>query len=527
MDRKYLKIILSFLLVGFFFIWDIHNPNSPRQGTESLYLQISKEMWEKDSYFTLLSRGEPHFSKPPIHFWISHVVFLFSGGASLGSARMACAFFALIGIWGISRWCKKYLFIPEHLTIIWLGGSVVFLKFARIYMMEIPLMIFSCLCVLQFYDYMKTKKIFSLWMASFLLGAGILVKGPVSLCMTAGGIGFYIFFFRRSSKDLKGLFIWMGTGIFIASLWFFYSYFTHGKIFIDKFFLIENMGKFKTDFYSPLVLFQGLIVYGLPWTFFIPLLIFHPFKKNSPSFYPLAFLFSCFLTSFIIWFLPSQRSHHYAVPATPYLLIGILAIFEKSKTPVSMVLKKTGEILICILLLFLLIVVMASLFIGPYSRPSVFITVAVIFVSIIVFVFSKSTYIKSMGWTLSLGHVWVVFSPIFFLPLIPSQVVSLVGDNEVVVNTGRPYFIEQAFSREVSILDEQLIKRHIKHNEDSFYIVSRFLFNRENLKEEAEVVHNWFVWKRNRKLSHIWEAVKKRDLALLKKEMFLIKKSGY
>ncbi|MEI8348297.1 MAG: glycosyltransferase family 39 protein, partial [Pseudomonadota bacterium] len=181
-SRWFIFLVLLLLLVGHLF--DLSNPNALRQGTEGFYLKISQEMFEQKSFITPLHMGEPHWSKPPLLFWLAMPLY-FIFGVKLWAARLSVLIFSILGTWLIARWLRDRFTIPATLGIIFLASSFGFFKYFRIYMMEMPLAILSCLSIFYFYDYWADNRKKDLVLASLFLGLSILVKGPVSLAMAS------------------------------------------------------------------------------------------------------------------------------------------------------------------------------------------------------------------------------------------------------------------------------------------------------------------------------------------------------
>ena len=87
--------------------WDIGNILAPRQGTESLYVQISKEMFESGSFVTPLYTGTAHWSKPPLQFWIPMPLYAFFGGFSLHLARVSMGVLSIFTLIGLTRFLRR------------------------------------------------------------------------------------------------------------------------------------------------------------------------------------------------------------------------------------------------------------------------------------------------------------------------------------------------------------------------------------------------------------------------------------
>ena len=86
------------------------------------------------------------------------------------------------------------------------------------------------------------------------------------------------------------------------------------KILSTIFFFVKIWENLPTKSMSGLKIIQGLIIYTFPWLHLIthrPLRFLSDWKTSSFK----TFLLIHFFIFFVIWFIPSQKSHHYAMPA--------------------------------------------------------------------------------------------------------------------------------------------------------------------------------------------------------------------
>src|SRR5690606_32813629 len=87
-----------FALAFFLMAWDIGNLDAIRQGTEGFYLQISKEMAQANSWLTPLYRGQAHWSKPPLHFWMPFPLYTIGLFETTTAARLTILVFSLFSL---------------------------------------------------------------------------------------------------------------------------------------------------------------------------------------------------------------------------------------------------------------------------------------------------------------------------------------------------------------------------------------------------------------------------------------------
>ena len=456
--RLIFQLFFSFLFV-FILLLNLGSVEAPRQGTEGFYLQVAKETFLSDSWLTPLHMNTPHWSKPPLHFWLAFPFYGFSGGTSLFASRLSILVFSLFMVWLIDRWCQRQLRSKNMYFFIFFCGTIGFLKYSRIYMMEMSLSLLTTYAVLKYYEYFKTRDNYELSKSSFALAMSNLVKVPVSFVMAFGGIGLFHgirFISNKEKPKYKDLIIWSLLSVAIGSIWYFVSYFSHGDDFFNYFFLRENVGKFTAKSYPIRVLFQGLIIFALPWSLFLPFM-FKEMKSNIKSNKTFQFLFINFLFFFILWIIPSQRSHHYAMPSIPLFLIMIFDIvFNKGD---HYVFKKLPLKLVASIFAFLFAIVLFSFkfneVVNDFSNLfRAFITLIILAYGIFILLtrvddIRKIFLINFFSFT----FVWIVFTPCFFLPTVPERVINLVKEKEVSVLFRKPFFIAEALQQDINIFN--------------------------------------------------------------------------
>ncbi|MEK6623388.1 MAG: glycosyltransferase family 39 protein, partial [Bdellovibrionota bacterium] len=219
-------------------------------------------MFSKNSYLIPYYLNEPHFSKPPLQFWLT-TPFYFIFGEGLWCARSAiflitCSLIAYTSklLSRLGSLCALNIFILFISTF----GVI---KYSRIYMMDAFFTFFTGAGTLFAYDYLKTKHLHSLIVSASLLAASTLVKGPISIVMAFTALLVFILI-HRNREQYKAFFQLLILIIIPASLWYIACFYQFGSKFFDYFFIRENLGKLTTKAYSPFVLVQGLFLFSFP-----------------------------------------------------------------------------------------------------------------------------------------------------------------------------------------------------------------------------------------------------------------------
>ena len=532
--NQYLHILFLLLTMAFVLLFDIGNIDGLRQGTEGFYLLISQEMFNDGYFLTPRIVGENHWSKPPLHFWLPMPLkFIFPFLSYLTSSRIAILILSFWGLWRISTWMVRYYKVHYLAFFIPMACTLGFLKYSRIFMMEAPLFIFCTLSALFLFDYLEERKIKDLFKASLFTGLAILIKGPVSFVMLAGGVGlFFIYDLVFNQRNhFKPLVYWTLLSLFLGSLWFIQAYLRYGDEFYQYFFVRENLGKFNAKNYPFRVVFQGLLIFSFPVIVFFKdslLEIKNSWRKNIDENRIYIFLFFNFLTHFFLWFIPKQKSHHYAIPSLFFFCLLIL--IPVLKKPFSAIKYPKWILNFTNLLLLLLVGLCISLaFYFPdfeiqfKNGISIFLTL-IFFSAGCFFVFKSRNYIHYFfGHLLSICALWIFLVPLFILPVLPEKAKTLIEDEKVSVIFRKPYFIQESLGRKVTIIEQKRLEKDLADNRNDLFVMPEYTLKNLKLSDRFDIVTHWYIWKRGAKSKAIFKALKERNLGQLKDKMILAK----
>lgn len=520
--------IFSIFVVAIFFCFDLGNINAIRQGTEGFYLQISKEMFEAGNIQVPLYKGLNHWSKPPLHFWAANIIYYFTGAPSLFASRLYIVLLSLFALIFYANWCNRYFNISKHITLLSFATCIGILKYSRIYMMEAPLSILTFCAILKYFDFINEGKRGDLFKASLLLAAAALVKGPVSLAMAFISVGLFLVYLRviRVKIDVSTYIAWFIISVGLSSIWFFLCFYDYGMEFINYFFVKENWGKFLTQAYPVRVLFQGLAIYSIPALFFFPLSLKYFYDKKSLLFskHPskkeqiFVFLIISFCVYFFIWFIPTQRSHHYAIPALPiFIMIIFLSSMEFLKenkfSKFAKYLYHMGIGISYVLMLTLFVAMCVVLYLVPFSgaQTSIYIYSSIFLVAASLLLFLRKCYFsKVMAFFIAFSSAWAIFYPTITFNELDPRVKAIVKEHQVKTTLRKFYFLSQELEKEVEHIPRFGLIQHL--NNGSLAISNDI--DLEGIPEEQyTVVLSWRVWKRRLKFSDLLDALKQRDLS--------------
>lgn len=524
MNNKTAYIFFTFLILILFF--DLGNLDGLRQGTEGFYLLISQEMFEASEFLTPRIYGEIHWSKPPLQFYYPMPLFAVFGGSYLLSARISILIFSLFTCFLISQWYEENLKRNWHECFAFLLLGFYFLKYSRIFMMEASLCFLTTLGLLKAYSFLKANNQKGLISSSLYAGASVLIKGPVSLAMIYPPLFIYSFLMKKSFKKLTLFYV---LSFLIGSIWFLISYNRYGQEFFHYFFIRENLGKFNAKNYPITSVIQGLLIYSLPTILFlIPIIKEKKTKIFKNEFSIFAAISFCFF--YFLWFLPKQKSHHYAVPAIPILSIFISFHFfelrDSIKRKVFSIANIVGSVFIAFSILTIGIIY--------FFRDSLAIDENSHYFAGCFFLLGFWTYSKRIKlFSFSILRLiipqvllWVFILPLGVLPAVPGRVIDEVQSRQysVFVSYRKPFFIKEAMQREINFLPLDGLKSdEIKNGDVVFMSEKDFIASPQ--RQEFKTLFRWKVWKRGSRANAILDAIKNRDLGSLQEYYTLVQKA--
>ncbi|HLE09693.1 MAG: hypothetical protein A2504_02205 [Bdellovibrionales bacterium RIFOXYD12_FULL_39_22] len=523
---KYSGLWAAFLVL-IYFLWDIGNLNALRQGTESFYLQIGKEMYQTGNFFSPIVYGENHWSKPPLHFWLGFPFYFIFQTSALWTARAAIALLSVFGIFYIAGWVERHFKLERFITIFFFAATVGFNKYSRIYMMELPLTILSTAAVLSFFDSLyqdgKRQEYFSM----ILLAAAALVKGPVAIVMSA--LSIFIFLLWRRIKYQESawpkFFRWIIVGTLLSSLWYFYMSWRFGWEFINYFFLRENLGKFSTKSYPLSSLFQGIVFFSLPW---FPLVLGK--LKWQKNFAQTQFIFIAFVVFFTLWLIPSQRSHHYAMPSLPFFLILIIATAQALDPLILQKRIRNTALLLTTFLLFILPIGLYVISFPELNSSTINYIQYVVGLSIVLYfsfwiIFHPGPLAKVVpSFFIIFAALWILILPRFYRPEIPESLAAKLRHYVIYSTMKRPYFLAEAIGKEITPISFKKIYFSIKDANSIVILPERLLERkRAQIAGSTELLAQWPVWKRRIKLNDLIFTIENKNFSALTYNLVAIK----
>ncbi|HWP44551.1 MAG TPA: glycosyltransferase family 39 protein, partial [Blastocatellia bacterium] len=287
MRRPLLVLILALAIapyltgLGWSSLWD---------SNEAFYAETPRRMIETGDYINPSFNDRPRFNKPPLSYWVV-ASFYKVFGVSEATERLPIALGAIVLI-GVAFLIGRIAFSTEAglLAGLALALSPRFLMFSRRIIIDVYLAMFMGLTLMFFMLAERGSRRRRLYLALMYASAGLgfLTKGPVAILLPAIVFLLYLIITRQTGA-LRSLMLPAGALIIAAIVapWYAAIYLEHGWVYIESFFLKDNLSRYTEPVWGPR---RGLFFYVpvmigdmFPWSFFlIPAL----FKRKAGEEWP-------------------------------------------------------------------------------------------------------------------------------------------------------------------------------------------------------------------------------------------------
>lgn len=325
------------------------NKGEPREAL--VVLQI----YQHGDWLFPLRRGEEIPSKPPLFHWFGTLASWASGEVTEAAVRFPSALLATLGVlvmYGLGR----RLFHSE--TAFWGGAvlatSVGYQSEAIAARVDMTLSFFITLTLAVFYLLYQGILRASGWryVLYLLLGISVLAKGPVGFLLPGMIICSFLVLTRRW-EFLRRLCFHKGVLLTLAIplLWYSLALFRGGEDFFARQVIHENLARFfvhgeggsghEKPFYY---YFPYLMLDGLPWTLFLPFVVFDWFQRRAFNREHTLFLGLWVGIIFLFFSLSAGKRSAYLLPLyAPLSLLVALWLLQGTENAVrSLGLKTVG-----------------------------------------------------------------------------------------------------------------------------------------------------------------------------------------
>ena len=275
-----------------------------------------------------LKRASDIPSKPPLFHWSAALTSTIMSRLDEVTIRFPSALYATLGVFLIYAFARS-LFGAE---IALLGGGIlattlVYSNQALTARVDMTLCFFVTLSLVVFYLLYRELLANDLWQVVFyiVLGLAALAKGPLGILLPALVIGSFLALKKRFDLLCKMSF---HPGVILTLLiavgWYAIALSRGGEGFMDRQLLQENIERFSggsghshpVHYYIPYLFSQGL-----PWSLFLPFLLWDLFRKNLLSDDDALFFKLWFLVMFAFFSISMGKRPVYLLPLYPALSI--------------------------------------------------------------------------------------------------------------------------------------------------------------------------------------------------------------
>jgi 4-amino-4-deoxy-L-arabinose transferase-like glycosyltransferase len=293
---------------------------------EGFYAAIASEMNRRGEWITPFYNGKPWFEKPILLYWLAKPSIALFG--DMFGPRLPSILATGLTIWMIASYLRKRQ--SEEFgawgAVVY-GTSLLVVATGRMMLTDPWLVLSLTGALLTFWESLVGDKRWRL-ASAFFIGLGILAKGPVAgLLFALVAIVVYV-----RQGELRAAFrgYWLAGTLIVAAvvaLWYVPAYLANGQVFVQKFLIEQNIGRFSGGDQAHTVGPEGLLIYPLvllvgmlPWTVSL-------FKRKSQERRiqePFEdFLLVWFFVVFVFFSISGAKLPHYILPAAPPLAMYI------------------------------------------------------------------------------------------------------------------------------------------------------------------------------------------------------------
>ena len=290
---------------------------------EGFYGAVVSEMNRRGEWITPFYNGHPWFEKPILLYWLAKPCVLIFGaqwGARLPSVLTTLGLYAICA-WFASRNLAKY---SKTTVVSILSTSLLVVALGRLMMTDAPLNLALTAAFLTFWESLVGNHRWRIVTAA-CLGVAVLAKGPVALLLFVPIAGYTFWKEPELRPNFKGSWL-VGTLVLAAviSTWYVPAYLINGQMFVQKFLVEQNLGRFSGGDEA-----HTIGIAGLPIYFFVLLLglfptslfIWKAWPRRQTSAPVERYLAVWAAVIFVFFSLSGAKLIHYVLPVAPPLAL--------------------------------------------------------------------------------------------------------------------------------------------------------------------------------------------------------------
>jgi len=296
-----------------------------------------QDIVQRGEWLVPLKRATDIPSKPPLFHWSAALVARITGSLNEATIRFPSALYATLGVLLI-YWLGRKIFDAKTalLGAAILGTMMIYQDQALSARVDMTLCFFVTMNLVLFYSLYRGFLTKPIWFYVFyaLVGVGTLAKGPLGLVLPALVAGSFLVMQRKWDWFKKFCF---HPGVILALVlavgWYVVAVTRGGEGFFNRQILQENLGRFVGGsghshpiyYYIPYLFSESL-----PWSLFLPLLLWDVFKAPIRRDDDRLFLKLWVLVMFAFFSISVGKRPVYLLPLFPALSLLFAAWFYEA-----------------------------------------------------------------------------------------------------------------------------------------------------------------------------------------------------
>ncbi|HET6555852.1 MAG TPA: hypothetical protein VFG54_00970 [Prolixibacteraceae bacterium] len=324
---------------------------------ELRYLSIADEALARGTLFTFTNHGILYADKPPLYLWIVMLGKLLLGTHSMLFLGLFSFVPALMILYTMDQWTRKYLSPPERVTAeLLLLTSGFFFGTAIVLRMDMLMSLFIVWALYIFYrGYKGQARREDLLLFPLCLFMALFTKGPLGLLIPLLSTSVFLFI-RKEVNTLGRYWGWKTWAILftLSALWFLGVYAEGGSAYLQNLLVHQTVGRAVNSFHhsEPFYYYLPALLYSLaPWSLLVIGVLFMGLKKKLfTSDRELLFLSTALSTLTALSFF-SSKLQVYLVPTFPFFIFLTLLWLKRLGWPhKAYVLIMIPAVILCLIL---------------------------------------------------------------------------------------------------------------------------------------------------------------------------------
>lgn len=339
-DKKYKLILLVVSILSFFTRLSVEDVGL----MESRNFIAAREMVVNGNWLIPTLNGVYRFEKPPFPTWMTALIMKITGDIETTWILRLPA--AILSVWIIFLMYRIVKRISNNNFLAFISAGITATNFMIMKegvvntwdIFSYGLMFAS---IVYLYEYLEDKKIYKCWVASFLLGASIMSKGPVAPYGMLLPFLVMYFFMKGKNNFLekgKSIIIYIIIGIIFAALWPVYMIVLYKSIFFSV--MGKEQDTWDTKAVEGFFYYFDYFVYTGGWILFNAMGMLFLWKKKwlsqkNKKLLELGFIWS--LLSLLLISFIKMKKQRYGIPL--YIITNIpcgVIVYHYYKKPQEM-----------------------------------------------------------------------------------------------------------------------------------------------------------------------------------------------